>query len=285
MADKDMEEKLKKLSEENAALQARLGEKSQVCKVTAKIPPFWAHKPIIWFATVEAQFEIAGIITDSTKYSYVLGHLDQKYSQEVEDIITNPPPIGQRYTRLKDELIRRLSMSEEERVRQLISDEELGDRKPSQFLRHLRSLAGSALSDENILRQLWMRRLPQQVQVVTASQLELPLDKLAELADRVVEVTNPKQVSACATAQSAPSTSTLNTLMEKVEELTKQVAALSSHSHSRSRSHSRAKPFTRPTTTRDGTPVRPCWYHKRFASKATKCTKPCNWSENTNNSQ
>lgn len=280
----DLEEQFKKLSAENANLQARLGERSEVCKVTAKIPPFWPHKPIIWFATVEAQFDIAGIVTDRTKYSYILGHLDQKYSQEVEDIITNPPPEGQRYEKLKLELIRRLSMSEEERVRQLVSDEELGDRKPSQFLRHLRSLAGNTFTDENILKQLWLRRLPQTVQAILSANTDiLSLDRMAEMADKVMEVMGHKQVASCSTI---PTPSLIDTLISKVDELTKQVAALST-ARTQGRSRSRGNSTARADKSRDNTPAdqKLCWYHKKFNKKASKCTKPCNWSENQSDSQ
>ena len=44
------------------------------------------------------------------------------------------------YDQLKAELVRRLSTSREQRVRQLVSHEEMGDRKPSKFLRHLKGL-------------------------------------------------------------------------------------------------------------------------------------------------
>jgi hypothetical protein len=58
----------------------------------------------------------------------------------VEDIITSPPHHDP-YTALKTELLNRLSPTREQRLRQIITHEEMGDRKPSQFLRHLRSLA------------------------------------------------------------------------------------------------------------------------------------------------
>ncbi|CAG4986449.1 unnamed protein product [Colias eurytheme] len=259
----DEKAQIEQLKADNAALQLQLAQgtqTSQIYKVSAKIPPFWPHKPAVWFAIVEAQFEIAGIVTDSTRYSYLVGHLDQRYAQEVEDIITRPPPAGQRYEILKRELIRRLSMSEEERVRQLISDEELGDRRPSQFLRHLRSLAGTTLTDESIVRQLWMRRLPQQVQAILASQQELALDKLAELADKVADVISPKQVFT-SSAPNPSEPSDLDKLTQRVEELSRQVCALlSSRPTTRSRSSS-------PRRSHSSTPSqeRVCSCHKKFS--------------------
>jgi len=65
-----------------------------------------------------------------------------RYAAEVEDIITNPPPT-ERYKHLRTKLVERSSISEEQHVYQLINEEELGNHKPSQFLRHLLSFAGT----------------------------------------------------------------------------------------------------------------------------------------------
>ena len=58
----------------------------------------------------------------------------------MEDVLTSPPA-EQTYQKLKTELVQRLSTSREQRVRQLLMHEEMVVRKPSQFLRHLKSLA------------------------------------------------------------------------------------------------------------------------------------------------
>jgi hypothetical protein len=44
------------------------------------------------------------------------------------------------YTKLRTELLNQLPFSKEQRGRRLLTLEEIGDHKPSQFLRHLRSL-------------------------------------------------------------------------------------------------------------------------------------------------
>jgi hypothetical protein len=58
---------------------------------------------------------------------------------EVDDII-NSPPQQEPYTTLKMELVKWLCRSKDQRTRQLFEFEEMGDRKPLQFLRHLRSV-------------------------------------------------------------------------------------------------------------------------------------------------
>ncbi|CAB3232408.1 unnamed protein product [Arctia plantaginis] len=87
-----------------------------------------------------------------------------------------------------------------------------------------------------------------EVQAILASQLDLDLNKLAELADKVMEIASPNQIYTCA----APSTSSsvLETLVERVEQLGKQVASLSTKNKpGRSRSRSRASSSRSRTST------------------------------------
>lgn len=254
-------------------------EQPAICRVAVKLPPLWHDRVTVWFAQAEAQFLLAGINTDATMYSYVLSQIDHKVAGEIEDIVTNPPAEG-KYQKLKDTLIKRFSSSEEQRVRQLLNDEELGDRKPSQFLRHLRSLAGTTLSDDNILRQLWLRRLPQHVQGILAAQADLGLERIADIADKIVEA-QPSPANVCSAA-AAP---TLTSMMERIEELSRQVAALSSErSRSRDRSASKSGQSRRSATPDQADKC--CWYHKKFGAKANRCITPCSWkAENPARSQ
>jgi len=103
----------------------------------------------------------------------------------MEDIIS--PPELEPYDRLKAELVRRLSTSRVQRVRQLLSHEEKGDRKPSQFLRHLESLVPGVPDD--FLRTIWASRLPPHVQAILTGQTECSLDSTSRLADRICKVT------------------------------------------------------------------------------------------------
>lgn len=286
MSEAELRNQIVRLLADKAALQQQLDDtetKTEICKVAVKLPAFWPDKPIIWFAQVEAQFKLAGITADDTMFNYVVAQLDQKLAIEVEDIITSPPAIGQRYTKLKEELTRRLSMSDEQRVRQLISEEELGDRKPSQLLRHLRSLAGNAFSDDNVLRQLWTRRLPQQVQAILVSHPDLSLDKLAELADKIIEIASPKQIYSCSAPSTSSNANILETLVQQVEELGKQVASLSTKNRpgfTRNRPVSARRSHVSTPSSTD----KLCWYHKIFNTKATKCVSPCSWKLQAENS-
>jgi hypothetical protein len=153
-----------------------------IYRVAVRLPPCLPERPALWFAEAEDQFELAGITSERTKYSHVISQLDHRYAAKVEDIITSPPERDQ-YTTLNAELVRRLSVSRDQRVSQFLMYEEMGDSKPSQFLRHLKSLAPDVPDD--FLRSIWSNRLPPHIQATLAGQSEVGLDAASHLADRI----------------------------------------------------------------------------------------------------
>lgn len=244
--------------------------KYEVLRVGVRVPPFWPEEPALWFAQVESQFVLSKITADDTKFCYLVSQLDHQYAKEVKDIITNPPSTN-KYDKLKLELIKRLSASHQKRVKQLLMHEELGDRNPSQFLRHLTGLAGVDVPTD-FLVTLWSSRLPQNIQTVIASQMDLPIDKLGEIADKVHEI-------ATSTPQISSATPLYEDMAKQINELTKQVSLLTRHMHetsrpsakryNRSRSHSRNR---KPPPNHQH-----CFYHHTFGSKANKCKQPCSF--------
>lgn len=256
-------------------------------RVSVKLPTFYPEEPDVWFDQADAQFKIAGIKEESTKFYYVIAQLEYKYACEVKDLMRNPPKENM-YQKLRQELVRRLSTSREQQVRQLLTHEELGDRKPTQFLRHLRTLAAGGVTDE-FLRSLWSSRLPAHVQAIIATQSSTSLDDVAELADKICEVATTPVYQVASTSTS---TTNYDGLLRKIDELitqrvqtelSRQVSQLNlrggrpsrrDDSRSRSRGRSRSK-----------TPGM-CWYHSIFREKARKCVAPCNFNkENRQGSQ
>jgi hypothetical protein len=127
-----------------------------------RLPPFWPERPAVWFAQAEAQFFFAGVNSEKSKFFHVISQLDQRCAAELEDIITSPSEQSP-YTTLKAKLVRRLTPMREQRIRHLLTLEEIGDRKPSQLLWHLRSLVPDVPDD--FLRPIWASRLAPNIQV------------------------------------------------------------------------------------------------------------------------
>ncbi|GBP33730.1 hypothetical protein EVAR_17057_1 [Eumeta japonica] len=171
--------------------------------------------------------------------------------------------------------------SKERKLKQLLMHEELGDRKPSQFLRHLQGLAGPDISND-LLITIWTSRLPQNIQTVIAGQTAPTLELLADLADRVHEIAPPSLQVACTSTVSAHA-STLENLTSEIAELRRQMRQLTTHSYRQLRPKSRGHPQGRSRSkscTRSDSSYRKyptCWYHSRYANKANKCVKPCDF--------
>lgn len=77
---------------------------------------------------------------------FFVAYLEIRWASLVQYILINPPT-QVRYQRLKEE-IWRISTSEEKRVRQLLTEEDVSDRTPSQFPWHLRVLTGETQLQE-----------------------------------------------------------------------------------------------------------------------------------------
>jgi hypothetical protein len=99
---------------------------AEIRRVAGRLPPFCAERPAVWFAQAEAQFSLASISSERTTFHYIISQLDQRYAAEVEDIISSPPQQDP-YT----ELLKRLSLSREQRAHRILTLDEMGDRKPS----------------------------------------------------------------------------------------------------------------------------------------------------------
>ena len=119
----------------------------------------------MWFAQVEAQFATA----QKTKFDYVISSLSPEIAMEVRDLLPAENP----YDTLKTQLIKRTAASKQCILQQLISGEELGDRKPTQLLRRmqllLRDKLGAGTDANSFLRELFLQRLPPNIRMVLAS--------------------------------------------------------------------------------------------------------------------
>ncbi|BHF71819.1 hypothetical protein SprV_0401488000 [Sparganum proliferum] len=165
-----------------------------------------------------------------------------------------------------------------------MKDEALGRRKPSELLRRMRSLVGIMAIDDKFFEEICLERLPASVQTILASSSDdLDISKLAEMADRMVEVerlssTTVAQISQPLTA----STSDPADLKTQIARLSATVATLQLHrsvslsrrSFGRDRRRSRSRPRTANLR----------WYNVSFGDKARHIVSPCSFKSTQGNS-
>lgn len=253
---------------------------NNIAAVSVRVPPFWKANPALWFCQLESQFETSRIVVDKTKYHTAVAAIDSSILSQVSDVVLNPPSENL-YLNLKTKILERFADSDECRLKKLLTGLILGDKRPSQLLREMRELAGNGLS-ANALKSLWLQRLPSQCQaILTVS--EDDLDRLALMADKISNVYGSEiySISECSEI------STEKNLLSKIEVLTKQVSQLSNEVNSlmnpsfRSRSKSRSQSQSR-FRSKSRTKNDLCWYHAKFAEKASKCVKPCSFKSTEN---
>lgn len=263
-----------------------------VDRVAVKLPEFISTDPELWFAMVEGSFLGSRVTSETTKFAHIIAALPPRFATEVKDIIISPPAADP-YTQLKTQLIKRLCATQEEKTRQLLEREEIGDRKPSQFLRHLQSLADTTIS-ESLIKTLWMSRLPKCVQVALAIVKDQSLTDLASHADSIIEASRPHSSHVAETSQPSEDTSLNLKFSQLALSFSQEIASLRCEinalrqsrdiSHSRFRSSSRSKRSRSRdnSQSRDRSTNGQCWYHYRFGSNSRNCLPPCNFQNQGN---
>ncbi|OXU16296.1 hypothetical protein TSAR_010579 [Trichomalopsis sarcophagae] len=107
------------------------------CSVSA----FWREQPELWFIQTEALFEKHKVTDDTMKFNTVVGALDVRTIDDLQDVIRNPPANNTKYATLKETIIKRTTESPDNNLLKLLTNLELGDSKPSQLWRKMQSLA------------------------------------------------------------------------------------------------------------------------------------------------
>lgn len=286
---------------ENSQLEA--APQASAISGQLRLPTFLKADPTLWFYQLEGIFSAHKIRSDDTKYGHLLGCLDGDALREVSDVVINPVS-GEKYKNLKTALIRRYSDSMDRQLHKLLTDLELGDRKPSQLLRQMRSLAANRLTDD-ILLVRWRTLLPTYLQRMLKLMKNVSLDDLADLADELLDSyaspsvaavsdhsrpqrsSSPFRPSSHSTHNTTSTyvqpynegiqaiTSVLQGLKVSIDELTHQSRTTSRAVQQLINQNSRGS-HPRELRNRSASPANTiCRYHRKFGNQAQRCIKPC----------
>lgn len=269
---------------DNSNAEELLQHQSEIHKVSVKIPPFWRQNPELWFSQIESQFIMSKISIDATKYHTLVAAIDSSVLSQVSDIILQPPSENL-YQTLKKRLIECFADSEQKRMKLLLQDIELGDKKPSQLLLEMKNLAGSAFSDK-LVQSLWIQRLPVQTRSILSISSE-KLDKLASMADKIHEMN--ESLSICETSSGNVN---FNKLSAQVAALTKKFEDFQSDHFNYNKSHKGRRSRSSSRSKKDGISSRSfsktgcdrnviCWYHQKYANRAQNCRSPCSFNRSS----
>jgi hypothetical protein len=305
---KSVEQKIAELQQQLSEAQSKLRERSEPAETSVpnreieevrtasmKLPAFWRRDPKLWFSQIEAQFHSHLVRSDTSKYYAVIAALDCSTLQPVSNIIANPPATG-KYDAVKKTLIDSYSDSREQQIRKLLKELDLGDRKPSELLREMKTLASDHVDDQ-MLQTLWLHRLPLNVQLLVSASDGVPLEKMASIADKLVEIVSNRgspSIAAIANEPAPPAVTPQTTIAETLKSLQEQITALTTtvkqlanrgryHSQQRQRSQSRNRNDNNEADKQNQVDNDICFYHRRHGNQARKCTTPCKFVPSSGN--
>ena len=220
------------------------------------------------------------ITSERTRYLWTIGRLPRDVATQIRDVIFN----NSSYTAVEDAVISCLLPSESSRLKRLTQGTELGSKKPSALLREMQQLAGQLL-EENVLKELWVQRLPPNIQALLEVSSHLKLTEAAKLADGIMDRYHP-QITAVTNSSSPQTTApTVGTHSEDtlIAAFERAFRRFSSPGCSHCRNHKsyhnsdRRERLRSPSPDRLVNPSRStyCRYHKRFGEKARRCEAGC----------
>ncbi|XP_049519403.1 uncharacterized protein LOC125943898 [Dermacentor silvarum] len=221
-------------------------------------------------------YQLRRIKSQESKYLHVIAALLPDIADAIDDVLASTPS-EKAYDELKSTVLKRLEVSEQSRLQQLLSHEELGNQRPSQLLHRMRQLLGQQASEERqqpLLRELFLQRLPQSTRMILAGSDDVALERLAQLADRIADCTERSKMPIAAAGMSEHA-DRLGRLEDRVDRLTAAVENLAlsnKHRPARYRSSSRAGSLQHCGHSSDAEQS-VCWHHRRFREQATRCTQ------------
>ncbi|XP_043659914.1 uncharacterized protein LOC122624440 [Drosophila teissieri] len=254
-------------------------------RVTVHLPKFTHNSPHLWFAQVERSFRLHHIVDDTDKFDLVTLHLEEDVVLAVEDLVTRPPA-GNKYAAIKTRLLQKFAESPETKLRRLLQGGGATGLKTSEILANMRRLAPDP-------------EMPASIRPLLTVCDESDLDKLAKIADKMLEAVStnasfaigtsstavpPANPAICAVAPADPLkelSDNLRSLMQDVTALKEDVKRIQSRNRSRSSSRG-ARPADNSGQQTSGAQENLCFYHKRFGDNANKCRPPCARSTSLN---
>lgn len=253
-------------NDSKSVLNSDLEERVQ--HVSIKAPLFSEGNAIAWFSILSAQFEIANIQSDRTKFFHALSSLPT-------DVVGHLPPdilSGTSFSKLQEAVVNFYEKSKLELFERLISTTVMTGR-PSIFLQELSTIAGKVNVGEDLLRHKFLQALPPPVNSILGAQRELPLRQLGNLADELLPLSKRDQCAAISAH-------------DRMENVTRY----------RQVEHPFIPQTRQPNYRQDDIPIgdrpfkqgqrpRICRSHLYFADSARTCKVWCRWPNKTSNLQ
>lgn len=246
-----------------------------------KLPNFSVIDAPTWFRRAEVQFRLKKVTSPTTQADHVLAALPDELFPRISEWLISKGDSAIGYSDLKNFLLQRFTPSPASRVTQLLqlAKQPLGDQRPSDALLEMKALArlppaaDGTVRQLDLLRALWLLRLPESIRAVIPNAEEMDEDDLRQMADRL----NDAQAAAGRHINAVPLASSTAAPPDEND-----IAAVR-HTPARARQPpARQHPNSRPRQQQnsgnfaDGL----CYFHAKFGPEARNCKPGCTWPKN-----
>ena len=211
-----------------------------------KLPEFWADKPLLWFKQTEAAFRRSNITSSFAKYDFVFMKLPTTVLDSVADIVNSvDDTTPDAYEQLRDRLIGDLGMSQWQQFARIVDHPGLGDARPSALMAQLTALLPVGEKPGGLFQYHFLRHMPADIRSNLAGQTFPTARHMAAQADLMWDARGNNGGGSVSAVQSGAA-------------------------------HRRPAGKAKKPSVDNGL----CFYHNRFADRATACKPPCSWQGN-----
>ena len=254
-------------------------DNSPTAAAQVKLPNFTPIDAQTWFRRAEVQFRLKKENSPTARADYVLAALPEDIFTRIAEWLQSKGDAPVNYTDLKAFLLQRFTPSPAARVAQLLqlAKQPLGDQKPSDALLEMRALARLPPTDDgeprhlDLLRALWLQRLPDTTRALLPNAEEMDDDRLQLAADRLndAHLATTQHINAAPPPPTPPDGQETDT------------AAITKPPRPQRppRQHQQPHPNPHQQTTHKPT-HRWCFYHYKFGAEARNCAPGCRWPKN-----
>ena len=254
-----------------------------------RLPPFCRLDASTWFRRAEVQFRLKAITSTYSKSDYVLASLPDDVFPLISEWLASQGDAAVPYDRLKPYLLKRFVPAPEERAERLLqlSRQPLGDQRASDAFGEMRTLtrlppaADGTPRSLDLLRILWLLRLPDAVRSSLTDVADLTEDVLLHQADAFQNAHRATQSRPAFAASSAAA------LVDDVDDDVPDASLAAAATQRRLPKTSRRRPSGKVNQPSKGNALRSadpptgyCFFHRTFGQEARNCRSPCSWPKN-----
>ena len=243
------------------------------------LPVFSTSNTAPWFQRAEALFRLKRVSANQ-KSDFIIGALPEDVFNRISSWLNTFPNGVVPYDTLKAKIIRSCQPSPEEKSQKILDllKLPLGDQRPSDAFFELKNLSTILNSDGStsqidLLRVLWMLRLPTDIRAQMTSFSSKSEDDLTEQADAIRGTTRfaYAHASSPATAAAAAPAHLSGPPNDDDDGDDDVMAAVQRRQHRPRQQHQRKQQNHPPDVSRKSL----CFYHKKFGRDAKNCEPYC----------